>query len=70
MKIKIADLPLNVIDGLDRIFTLYPTLAPLASGFVAGLLGSSVFFGEWLALGAGACLIVAALVASYFVGHK
>ncbi len=70
MKFKLADIPVNVLDGLDILFTQYQKLNFAYIGVLIGVLLYSAFRLDFAALGWAFAGIVAGLVLAYFVGRK
>ena len=66
MKIKFADIPINVMDGIDR----YPNTSICLTGYLLGFLTASLLSADFklvlYGLGGG----IVALVVAYFVGRE
>jgi hypothetical protein len=64
MKFKVADVPVNVLDGVEH----NPKAVTFAVGVLLGILVSIVITGEKILFVAAVVEVVAGLVAAYFAG--
>lgn len=64
MKFNIADVPVNVVDGVLK----YPKVALLAAGVIVGVAGTAFYVSEWAVFGWAVVLLAASTVAAYFAG--
>lgn len=64
MKIKLADIPINIIDGIDK----YPRASIGIFCFLAGSLAISALSGELAVFAACSVGVFAALCAAWYAG--
>lgn len=64
MKIKIADIPINVIDGIDK----YPKTSIFVFSFLLGCMAASLTFTQWGVFIASCVGVVAALAGAWYLG--
>jgi len=64
MKLNIADIGINILDGLDK----YPKVTIGVGAFALGLLVSSAHLGDWPVFGGGVALLVTGLAAAWYAG--
>lgn len=64
MKIKLADIPINIIDGIDK----YPRAAIAIFCALAGVITVSLTFGHWGVFAASCAGMVGGLVLAWHMG--